>query len=189
MDYHWQSSVTKARSFPCYSGNIFAITWESNHNFQLSSTHKPMDKLNEWMPSWSSTSKHTLITYRMIGQTGYHWPSLLQTIRLLKQLVHPHSLRIKDSTQGTNSILCLLPQMMSMTAMHWQHPKPYPKSIVTYVQKSTEPITDTKTMQTNIDYHPRTTNPGILSGSMPGIGRLIAHHETSTTNSMAYSKY
>jgi hypothetical protein len=189
MDYHWQSSLTEARSFPRYSGNTFAVAWESNHDFELPSTHKPTDKPNEWMPSWSSTSEHTLITYRTTGQTGYHWPSLPQTTRLLKQLAHPHSSRTKDSTQGANSILRLLPQTMSTTAVYWQHPKPYPKSIVTYVQKSTEPITDTKTMQTNIDYHPRTTNPGILSGLMPGIGRLVAHHENSTTNRMAHSKY
>jgi hypothetical protein len=57
------------------------------------------------------------------------------------------------------------------------------------MQKLTEPITNTKTIQININYYPQTTNPVILSGSMPEIGRLVAHHKNSTTNDIAHARY
>jgi hypothetical protein len=79
--------------------------------------------------------------------------------------------------------------MISMTAMYWQYPKPYLKAIVTYMQKLPEPTTDTKTMQTNILYHPQTTNQGILSGLMSGTRRLIAHYKNLITNNIAHLRY
>jgi hypothetical protein len=57
------------------------------------------------------------------------------------------------------------------------------------MQKSTEPTTGTRIMQTNTDYYPQTTNLQISSGLMLGTGRLITHHAKSITNSIAYSKY